>query len=78
MEERRQYVAIQLNFPEETDDEAEVVDELYNHLLNNGYHFYLTNEPGYEQIAVLLIDTEETGYIDSILEDRGIGYEYAE
>ncbi len=76
MNERSLYNAIQLSIPEEAGEENEVISELYTHLCNNGYHFYLTNEPGLEQIYVLLIREGETGYIDTILQDRGIEYEY--
>lgn len=74
--ERNIYYAMELTLPEDIDDENEVVTELYDHLRDNGYHFFLTSEPGFEQILVLLIWEEETGYIDTILEDRGIKYEY--
>lgn len=65
---------MEIYFPE--DSGTEEIDELYNHLYMNGYHFYLSTEPGFEQIMVLLISEDETGYIDTILKDRNISYEY--
>lgn len=76
MDERNVYYAIELTIPDDVDDQGEIITELYDYLNNNGYHFFLTSEPGFEQILVLLIWEEETGYIDTILEDRGIEYEY--
>jgi len=74
MDDRIRYVAMEIYFPE--DSGAEEVEELYNHLYMNGYNFYLATEPGFEQIMVLLISEDETGYIDTILKDRNISYEY--
>lgn len=76
MDERNVYYAMELTLSDDIDDENEVITELYDYLVDNGYHFFLTSEPGFEQILVLLIWEEETGYIDTILEDRGIEYEY--
>lgn len=76
MDERNVYYAMRLTLNDESDDINEVVTELYDHLKDNGYHFFLANEPGFEQILVLLIWEEETGYIDTILKDRGINFEY--
>lgn len=76
MDERNVYYAMELTLSDDIDDKNEVVTELYDYLVDNGYHFFLTSEPGFEQILVLLIWEEETGYIDTILEDRGIEYEY--
>ena len=74
--ERIKYVAIDFNFNEDVDDEYEALTELENHLRANGYDYFLSCVPGFEQIEVLLINEEQTGYIDTILEDRNIIYEY--
>ncbi len=74
--ERIKYVAIDIHFNEDVDDEYEALAELENHLRANGYDYFLSCVPGFEQIGVLLINEEQTGYIDTILEDRNIIYDY--
>lgn len=76
MDERRKYVAIEYGFNEDVDDVYKELTELEDHLRMNGYDFYLSVMPGYEQISVLLINEEQTGYIDTVLEDRNINYRY--
>lgn len=75
MDDRTRYVAIEINVPEDVDDQYEVFDELSVHLHRNGYRFYMTAELGVDQ-TVLLIDENMIGYIDTILEDRDIEYRY--
>lgn len=76
MDERRKYVAIEYGFNEDVDDVYEALTELEDHLKMNGYDFYMSVMPGYEQISVLLINEEQAGYIDTVLEDRNINYRY--
>lgn len=79
MDERNRYVAIELTFDDEGDPDYnwyDVLTELEEHLLNNGYDYFTSSMPQYEQIFVLLINEEQTGYIDTVLEDRGIKYSY--
>ena len=71
--ERTSYYAMELKFPSNDDD---LITELYDHLNGNGYHFFLTTLPGEEDKTILLISTDETGYIDTVLDDRGIEYTY--
>lgn len=76
MDDRTKYVAIEIWFTEDTEDEYEALKELEDHLQMNGYDYYMSNMPGFQEILVLLINEEQTGYIDTVLEDRNIKYEY--
>ncbi len=76
MDERTRYVAVEYWFDEDVDDVYEALMELEDHLRMNGYDFYMSAMPGYEQISVLLINEEEIGYIDTIMKDRNINYRY--
>ena len=75
-DERSRFVAIEYWFADDVDDRYEVLNELEEHLRMNGYDYYLSVMPGYEGISVLLINEEQTGYIDTILKDRNINYRY--
>ena len=66
MDERTRYVAIQITYLGTTEE------ELCEHLNNNGYDHYYFSHPYY----LLFIDEDQIGYIDTILEDRNIQYEY--
>lgn len=70
------YVAIEYWFNEDVEDEYEALKELEDHLQMNGYDYFLSVMPGAEQLSVLLINEEQTGWIDTVLEDRNINYEY--
>ncbi len=76
MDERNRYVAIEYWFDDSVDDQYEALTDLETHLRRNGYDYYLSVIPGFEQMSVLLINEEQTGYIDTILEDRNINYDY--
>ena len=75
MDERTAYYAIELNISED-EDEYKVLNELEQHLLANGYHFYFSHDPYLNEVVTLLISEDETGYIDTILQDRNIEYKY--
>ena len=66
MDDRTRYVAIEIIH---TDDAIEM---LLAHLAMNRYDFYFVNAYHY----TLLVNEDETGYIDTILEDRNIEYKY--
>ena len=78
--ELREYYAIELSFEELEKDEDydyyETLKELEDHLDMNGYDYFLTTMPTLREIMVLLINKEQAGWIDEILEDRNIGYRY--
>ena len=76
MDERTRYVAIEIWFTDDTEDEYKALNELEDHLEMNGYDYYMSSMPGFREILVLLINEEQTGYIDTVLEDRNIKYEY--
>lgn len=75
MDERRRYVVIEVSF-EDKEDRYETIRELEDHLQMNGYDYFLTCDPLFREIMVLLINDEQTGYIDTVLEDREIKFEY--
>ena len=76
MDERYRYVAIEYWFNDDVEDTYEAEKELEDHLQMNGYDYYLSVVPGFEEINILLINEEQTGWIDTILEDRNINYKY--
>ncbi len=80
MEEYRKYCAMELDFGELQEDDdfdwLETINELEEHLQMNGYDYYIAPQPGAEQILVLLINEEQVGWIDEVLKDRGIGFDY--
>lgn len=78
MDERLEYYVIDIWFPKVTDndDYFKQALELCKHLRNNGYDFYYTCHPGNSCTDVIIINKEQTGYIDTILQDRNIKYEY--
>ena len=78
MMERRRYNAIEYWFTDDVDDQYEALRELEDHLQMNGYDYYLSAEPQFEQITVLLINEDQAGWIDEVLEDRGIKFRYVE
>ena len=75
MNERKKYCCIELNFVE-PDDTIEAIEELETHLMNNGYDFFTSSNPYFKQDFILVINEEQIGYIDTILNDRNIGYAY--
>lgn len=70
------YVAIEYWFNEDVEDEYEALKELEDHLQMNGYDYLLSGMPGFEQLPVLLIHEDQIGWIEIVLEDRNINYEY--
>lgn len=73
-DDRIRYVAIELSV--NSDSAYEVLEELEEHLKNCGYNHFFSHDPFLTEIYVLLIDEEQTGYIDTILEDRNVDYKY--
>lgn len=74
MDKYVKYIAMELSFPEDVDDEFEMIEELINHLDNNGYDFYVTHDNYFNQIVVLIVNEDEFDYVITILEDRNIEY----
>lgn len=77
-DKRPTYYAINLTQDCEFEDWLNKLIDLSRHLKANGYDFYLTCESYNVHKDVLLINTEQTGYIDTILMDRGFEYKYKE
>ena len=70
------YVALDVWFNEDVEDEYEALKEFEDHLQMNGYDFFLSAMPGAELQLVLLIHEEQIEWIYTVLEDRNINYEY--
>ena len=73
MDDTRTYKAIEISF---SDNDYDKVSELEDHLQMNGYDYYLSNNPIYPEQMVLLINEDQAGWIDTILDDRDIEFSY--